>query len=188
MGPMHIGTVHFECEMVELVNAYQEAIFRRPASRPVIEMTIPSAVDKTLVSAEYPGHHVVQFFVQFAPYDIDPAHGSWADEKFKNAYADRVFSIVDEFCPGFSSSVLGRDIVTPLDLERIFALHKGNIAHASLGIHQLGFARPMSGYSSHRSPVQGLYMGSCGTHPGGGVMGASGRNCANAILSDLNIA
>lgn len=185
---MHIGTIHFESQMSELNNAYQEALYHRPAKNPVIEMTIPSAVDKTLVSKDYPGYHVVQLFVQFAPYDIDSKYGSWSDLKFKNDYADRVFSIVDEFCPGFSSSVIGRDILTPLDLEHIFGLHKGNIAHASLGIHQLGYTRPVSGYSNYRSPVAGLYMGSAGTHPGGGVMGAAGRNCANAVLSDLDIA
>jgi len=64
--------------------------------------------------------------------------GSWADEKFKNAYADKIFSIVDEFCPGFSSSVIGRDILSPLDLEKIFGLHRGSIFHGALGIHQLG--------------------------------------------------
>ncbi len=68
------------------------------------------------------GKHVVQFFVQYAPYDVDPKYGNWADDGFKNAFADRVFGVVDQFCPGFSSSVLARDLLSPLDLERIFGL------------------------------------------------------------------
>ena len=181
-GPQHMGTVHFESSMSEIDAAFREASLGRPGTRPVIEMTIPSALDKTISP---PGKHVVQFFVSYAPYEVDPAVGSWSDPAFKNAFADRVFKIVDEFCPGFSSSVLGRDVISPLDLEQVFALHKGNIHHGALGLHQLGYARPVPGYSSYRSPVQGLYMCGSGTHPGGGVMGAPGRNCANVVLSDL---
>lgn len=181
-GPMHRGTIHFECLMEDIEHAYREASMGMPASRPVIEMTIPSSVDSTVAP---PGKHVVQLFVQFAPYDIDPKVGHWADESFKNMFADRVFRVVDEFCPGFSSSVIGRDILSPLDLERIFGLHRGQICHGSLSLHQLAYARPMAGYSSHRSPLRGLYMCSAGTHPGGGVMGAPGRNCAQIVLRDL---
>jgi phytoene dehydrogenase-like protein len=155
-----------------------------PATRPAIEMTVPSAVDPTLAP---PGKHVVQFFVQYAPYDVDPKVGSWADPGFKDAFADRVFAVVDEFCPGFSDSVLYRDVLSPLDLERVFGLHRGNIFHGSLGVHQLLYNRPAPGHASHRSPVPGLYMCSAGTHPGGGVMGAAGRNCAKIVLDDLGV-
>lgn len=183
-GPMHRGTIHFECLMEELEHAYREASMGMPASRPVIEMTIPSSIDKTLAP---PGQHVVQLFVQFAPYDIDPKIGNWADPKFKNAFADRVFGIVEQFCPGFISSVIGRDVLSPLDLERIFGLHKGQICHGSLSLHQLAYARPMTGFSDHRSPLKGLYMCSAGTHPGGGVQGAPGKNCATIVLRDMNM-
>ena len=97
-----------------------------------------------------------------------------------------MFNIVDEFCPGFSESVIGRDVLSPLDLERIFGLHKGSISHGSLSLHQLGYARPMAGFSDHKTPVKGLYMCASGTHPGGGVMGASGKNCATVVLGDRN--
>jgi phytoene dehydrogenase-like protein len=183
-GPMHFGTIHFESRMEEVENAYREASMGVPASRPVIEMTIPSSLDNTISP---PGKHVVQLFVQFAPYDIDPKIGNWADQAFKTAFVNRVFSIVDEFAPGFSNSVIGYDALSPLDLERVFGLHKGNIFHGSLSLHQLGYARPMSGYSSYRSPLKSLYMCASGTHPGGGVMGAPGRNCAKVVLADKNI-
>jgi phytoene dehydrogenase-like protein len=96
--------------------------------------------------------------------------------------------VIDEFAPNFSSSVIGRDILSPLDLERIFGLHKGNIMHGSLALHQLGYARPAFGYSHYRAPLKGLYMCGAGAHPGGGVMGAAGRNAAHVVLGDKNIA
>mmetsp|Transcript_4881 Transcript_4881/g.7431 ORF Transcript_4881/g.7431 Transcript_4881/m.7431 type:complete len:828 (+) Transcript_4881:54-2537(+) len=181
-GPMHQGTVHFECLTEEIEHAFREASMGMPATRPVIEMTIPSAVDSTLAP---PGHHVVQLFVQFAPYDVDPKIGSWADPVFKESFADRVCGIIDEFCPGFSASIIGRDVLSPLDLERVFGLQRGQICHGSLSLHQLGYARPMAGYSDHRTPLKGLYMCSAGTHPGGGVMGAPGKNCAQIVLRDM---
>jgi phytoene dehydrogenase-like protein len=181
-GPQHRTTIHFESRMEEIETAYREASQGIPASRPVIEMTIPSSLDTTISPK---GQHVAQLFVQYAPYDVDPAVGSWADLEFKNAFADRVFAIVDEYAPGFSKSVLHRDVLSPLDLEQVFGLPRGNIFHGALALHQLGYARPAPGFSSHRSPVKGLYLGSAGTHPGGGVMGAPGRNCARILLSDL---
>jgi len=171
--------------MEEIENAQREAAMGIPATRPVIEMTIPSSIDNTLAP---PGQHVVQFFIQFAPYDLDPKIGNWADERLKNEFADRVFRIVEEFCPGFTSSVLYRDLLSPLDLERVLGLHRGSITHGSLALHQLGYARPAFGYSRHRSPLRGLYLCGAGAHPGGGVMGAPGHNCAHIVLSDLGIA
>lgn len=187
VGPMHRGTIHFEYHMADLVEAYNEcAIHGKPATRPVIEMTIPSAVDSTLVSASLPGHHVVQLFIQFAPYNVNPTIGSWEDPIFKETFAKRCFAIIDEFCPGFSDSIVGTDILSPLDLERIFGLYQGSISHGSFGIHQLGYNRPVAGYSNHRSPIQGLYLASASTHPGGGVMGACGKNCAQVVLNDMS--
>lgn len=153
-----------------------------PATRPIVELTCPSAIDRT-VSPE--GKHVVQLFVQFAPYNIDPKIGHWADDRFKHQFADRVFGIVDEFCPGFSDSVIGRDVLSPLDLERIFGLHKGNIFHGALSLHQLAWARPAPGFSDYRTPLKGLYICGSGAHPGGGVMGAAGRNCAKIVMQDI---
>lgn len=182
-GPMHMGTIHFEYHMEDIENAYREAALGIPATRPLIEMTIPTSVDTTLAP---PGQHVAQLFVQYAPYEVNPKVGSWADPAFKAAFVQRCLKIVDEFCPGFSDSVIGIDALSPLDLERVFGLHKGSISHGSFNLHQLGFSRPVNGYSNYRSPVKGLYMCSAGTHPGGGVMGAAGNNCSKVILADLN--
>ena len=121
-GPQHNGTIHFEERMDDLENAYREASMGVPATRPVIEMTIPSTLDDTLAPK---GKHVVQLFVQYAPYDVNPKHGNWADPAFKEAFVQRVLAVVEEHCPGFSSSIIGTDALSPLDLERIFALHKG---------------------------------------------------------------
>lgn len=181
-GPMHKGTVHFECTMEEIENCYREASMGIPATRPVIEMTIPSSIDKTLAPNN---HHIVQLFIQFVPYDIDPKIGNWADERFKNQYVNHILSIIDQYCPGFSHSIIGMDVLTPLDLEKVFGLHKGQICHGSLTLNQLGYSRPMAGYSHHQTPLKGLYLGSAGTHPGGGVMGAPGKNCADVIIRDL---
>lgn len=120
-GPQHRGTIHFETRMEEIEHAYRQASMGMPAIRPVVEMTIPSSLDSTIAP---PGKHVVQLFVQFAPYDVDPKFGRWADPAFKTAFVNRVFGIVDEFCPGFSSSVIAYDALSPLDLERVFGLHK----------------------------------------------------------------
>lgn len=181
-NPHHRCTIHFESCMREIESAYRDASRGLPALRPVIEMTIPSVLDSTLAP---PGKHVVQLFVQYAPYDVDPEHGSWADDALKNAFADRVIAIVDQFCPGFSKSIIGRDVLSPLDLEKIFGLHKGSITHGALSLSQLGFLRPAPGYADYRSPLKGLYLCGAGCHPGGGVMGAAGRNCAQVILGEL---
>ena len=179
---MHRGTVHFEYHMDDLEFAYREASLGIPATRPVVEMTIPSSIDSTLAP---PGKHVVQLFVQYAPYDVNPKIGSWADPVFKEAFVERCFAVIEGFCPGFRQSIIGYDALSPLDLERIFGLHRGSISHSALGLHQLAYARPMAGFSDHRTPIKGLYLCSAGTHPGGGVIGAGGRNCANIVMSDL---
>ena len=129
----------------------------------------------------------VQFFVQFAPYDLDPAVGSWADPTFKERFADRCFEIVEHYCPGFIASVIGRDVLSPLDLERILGLHRGSIFHGAISLHQLGYARPAAGFAGYKTPVRGLYLCSAGAHPGGGVMGACGRNCAQVVADHLGV-
>ena len=181
-GPMHHGTIHLNSTMDEIEAAYREAIQGKPATRPVIEMTIPSALDPSVAPVAL-GHHVVQLFVQYAPYHLQ--NGSWEDPACTAAFADRVFDIVDDFCPGFSSSVLHRDVLSPLDLERVFGLPGGSISHGALSLNQLAYSRPAPGIADYRTPVHGLYMCSAGTHPGGGVIGAPGRNCARSVLFDV---
>ena len=100
-------------------------------------------------------------------------------------FADRVLALVDEVAPGFSSSVLHREVLAPPDIERIFGLTGGNIFHGAMSLDRLMFMRPLPGWSHYRTPVEGLYLCGAGTHPGGGVMGACGRNAAGEILRDL---
>lgn len=178
-GPQHFGTIHFENRMQELEDGYREASLGMPATRPVVEMTIPSSLDDTLAP---PGCHVCQLFVQFAPYHVDPKIGSWDDPAFTDAFVQRVYDIVERFAPGFRDLIIGQDVITPLDLERIVGLHQGNICHSALSLNQLAYARPAPGWSSHRTPLPGLFLSGAGCHPGGGVMGAAGRSCARAIL------
>jgi len=179
-GPQHRGTSHFQASMAEIHDAYLDASTGVPARQPVVEMTLPSSLDDTLAP---PGCHVASLFVQFAPYHL--AAGSWADAAFKVAFVERVLDVVERHCPGFKRSIVAIDALSPLDLERVFGLHGGNIFHGALGLHQLAHNRPAPGFASHRTPVRGLYLAGAGAHPGGGVSGAPGRNCAAVVLSDL---
>uniref|UniRef100_A0A8V0Z7F5 Pyridine nucleotide-disulfide oxidoreductase domain-containing protein 2 n=1 Tax=Gallus gallus TaxID=9031 RepID=A0A8V0Z7F5_CHICK len=150
------------------------------SSRPMIELCIPSALDPGLAP---PGCHVVSLFTQYTPYEL--AGGQPWDEKARNAYADTVFDCIEAYAPGFKVSVIGRDILTPPDLERIFGLPGGNIFHGGMSLDQLYFTRPAPSYSTYQSPVPGLYLCGSGAHPGGGVMGAAGRNAAQVVLRDF---
>lgn len=125
----------------------------------------------------------MSLFVQYTPYAL--AKGSWDDPGVKDEFADRVFQVIEEFAPGFTASVLARDVLSPLDLERIFGLSGGNIFHGAMGLDQLFWLRPAPGWSRYRTPLRGLYLCGAGAHPGGGIIGAAGRNAARAVLADL---
>ena len=179
-GPEHRGTIHLCQSTEEIETAYREAAAGRPSTRPIIEMTIPSAVDNSLAP---PGKHVVSLFVQYTPYEL--ADGSWDDTGLKDAFADRVFGVIEEFAPGFTASVVGRDILSPVDLERLFGMTGGNIFHGAMSLDQLFWLRPAPGWSRYRTPIAGLYLCGSGAHPGGGVLGAPGRNAALVAIGDL---
>lgn len=179
-GPQHRGTVHIVSTMDEIEKAYLDAAAGRSSARPVIEMTLPSSLDSTLAPA---GKHVVSLFVQYTPYRL--AEGKWDDAGRKDAFADLVFRVIEEYAPGFTSSVIARDVLSPLDLERIYGLTGGNIFHGAMGLDQLFWLRPAAGYARYRTPIPGLYLAGAGAHPGGGVLGAAGRNAALAALADL---
>lgn len=180
-GPQHVGTIHIGSEsMDEIHSACQDAVNELPSRRPIIEMTIPSVLDKTISP---PGKHVINLFIQYTPYK--PSDGNWADAAYRESFANRCFSLIDEYAPGFSSSVIGYDMLTPPDLEREIGLTGGNIFHGAMGLDSLFLMRPIKGWSSYRTPLRGLYLCGSGAHPGGGVMGAPGRNAALTVLQDL---
>ncbi|XP_064519109.1 pyridine nucleotide-disulfide oxidoreductase domain-containing protein 2 isoform X2 [Pseudopipra pipra] len=179
--PHHQCSIHLNCENTHLLHqAFTEATHGHPSNRPMIELCIPSALDPGLAPQ---GCHVVSLFTQYTPSVL--ADGQSWDEQARNAYADRVFDCIEDYAPGFKASVIGRDILTPPDLERIFGLPGGNIFHGGMSLDQLYFARPAPSYSGYRSPIPGLYLCGSGAHPGGGVMGAAGRNAAQVALKDF---
>jgi len=148
---------------------------------PIVEMLIPSTVDDSLAP---PGAHVASLFCQqFAP--VLPDGRSWDDER--EAAADLIVETVTAHAPNFRASILGRMILSPLDLERRFGLAGGDIFHGALSLDQLWAARPVLGHGDYRGPLKGLYMCGAGTHPGGGVTGAPGHNAAREILADRSL-
>jgi len=190
-GPQHFGTIHFLDNLEQLDEAFNDALSGNPSKRPFIEMTIPSSVDDSLVfaPARPKANHVVQLFVQYAPYKLadDPLTGkprSWSDPGRREAFAKACYDVIEQYAPGFTESIIGEDLLSPLDLERIFGLTGGNIFHGSMGLDQLFWLRPAAGYSRYKTPFKNLYLCGSGAHPGGGVMGASGRNCAHVVLAE----
>ncbi|KAM4636689.1 pyridine nucleotide-disulfide oxidoreductase domain-containing protein 2 [Discoglossus pictus] len=179
--PHHQCSIHLNSEHMSLLNdAYGDACKGEPSNRPMIELCIPSVLDPTLAP---PGCHVISMFIQYTPYTLSGGR-QWNNEERDN-FADRVFDWIERYAPGFKSSVIGRDVLTPPDLERIFGLSGGNIFQGSMSLDQLYFARPVPNYSNYRSPISGLYLCGSGAHPGGGVMGAPGRNAAFVALEDF---
>ena len=148
------------------------------SDKPIIEMVIPSTLDDTLALED---HHVASLFCQQFSYDLP--HGlSW--DKEREHAADHIINTVEAYAPGFKESIIARQVLTPLDIERRFGLIGGDIFHGRMSLDQLFSARPVLGHGAYRAPVDGLYMCGSGTHPGGGVTGAPGHNAAHAILSD----
>ena len=119
-------------------------------------------------------------FVQWVPWQ--PAGSDW--DALRDRFADRCLALVDEVAPGFSSRVLHREVLAPPDLERVFGLSGGNLFHGAMSLDRLLFLRPLPGLARYRTPVPGLYLCGAGTHPGGGVIGACGRNAAREVLRD----
>jgi len=145
---------------------------------PVVEVLIPSTLDDSLAPA---GAHVASLFCQHVAPEL-PDGKSWDDHR--EGVADLMIATVDGFAPGFAASVVGRQILSPLDLERQFGLLGGDIFHGALTLNQLFSARPMLGYADYRGPLKRLYHCGSGAHPGGGVTGAPGHNAARVILAD----
>jgi phytoene dehydrogenase-like protein len=159
--------------------AYFDARTSGWSRQPIVELVIPSSLDATLSP---PGKHVASLFCQYVAPHL-PDGSSW--DQHRERVADLMIETVDAYAPNFKRSVLGRQILSPLDLERTFGLVDGDIFHGALDLNQLFSARPMLGYADYRGPLPGLYMCGSGTHPGGGVTGAPGHNAAREILRDF---
>jgi phytoene dehydrogenase-like protein len=142
-----------------------------------VDCVVSSNADSSLAPA---GKHILTCFVQYVPYRL--REGNW-DEK-RELLGDRVVKKIAEYAPNVPGAIIARQVLTPLDLERTYGLTEGNIFHGDLRLEQLFFMRPIPGWSQYRTPIPGLYLCGAGTHPGGGVTGAPGRNAAHQALRD----
>jgi phytoene dehydrogenase-like protein len=174
----HTAGIIIAPSLAYMDRAYDDAKREGWSCEPIVEMLIPSTLDDSLAPQ---GQHVASLFCQHVQ-PILSQGGSWDDHR--DTVADLMIATVDRYAPGFQQSVLGRQILSPLDLERIFGLIGGDIFHGALSLDQLFSARPMLGHADYRAPLPGLYMCGSGTHPGGGVTGAPGHNAARVILGD----
>jgi phytoene dehydrogenase-like protein len=175
----HTSGIIMAPSLAYMDRAYLDAKAGGWSKRPIVEMLIPSTLDDSLAPQ---GQHVASLFCQHvAP--VLPDGASWDDHR--ETVADLMIDLVNSHAPNFKASVLGRQIMSPLDLERTFGLIGGDIFHGALSLDQLFSARPMLGHGDYRGPLKGLYMCGSGTHPGGGVTGAPGHNSAREIIADF---
>ncbi|HEV2021547.1 MAG TPA: NAD(P)/FAD-dependent oxidoreductase [Terriglobales bacterium] len=171
------GAISISPSVEYMERAYDDAKYGNYSRHPYIDVVIPSLTDPSVAP---PGKHVMSCFVQYAPYKL--AEGNW-DEK-REAFGDNVINTVAEFAPNLKNIIIGRQVLTPLDMERDFGLSEGNIFQGELSLEQLFFLRPVPGWAQYRTPIKNLYMCGSATHPGGGIMGAPGRLAALEILKD----
>lgn len=175
VGPQHHGTMHFVPDQDFIERAYDDAKYGVPSKNPVLECTMPSSVDPSVAP---PGQHLMSMFIQYAPYKLKEGH--W--DQVKEAFADRCFDLLNEYAPNFKKSVIARQVLSPLDMERILGLTGGNIFQGAMSLNQLFISRPVIGHTDYRTPVKGLYLCGAAAHPGGGVMGIAGANAAREML------
>ncbi|CAN5579496.1 NAD(P)/FAD-dependent oxidoreductase [soil metagenome] len=171
------GAISFSPSMDDMERAYDDAKYGRWSRKPYIDMIIPTLVDPQMAP---PGKHVISCFVQYAPYKLDPSLGTWDDNR--EAFGDTVIDRIAEFAPNIRDIIIGRQVLTPLDIERTLGLTEGNIFQGELSLEQLFFNRPVPGYARFRTPVRDLWLSGSSTHPGGGLMGANGRLAALEVL------
>jgi phytoene dehydrogenase-like protein len=207
VGPQHHGTMHIGPSLEYLERAYDDAKYGRPSESPILEMTMATSVDRTIAPE---GKHILSMFIQYAPYQLAPppfqggARGgsvgaaqpltqplpsgersslSWDD--IKESFADRCIEVLAEYAPNVPGAIEHRQVLSPLDLERVYGITGGNIMQGAMSYHQLFCFRPVAGWADHRTPIRGLYLCGAASHPGGGVLGACGKNAAEEILRDL---
>lgn len=175
-GIAHLrGAISISPSVDYLERAYDEAKYGEFSRRPYIDIVIPTLTDPSMAP---PGKHILSCFVQYAPYAL--ARRSW--DESRESFADTVVDTLAEYAPNIRNLILHRQVLTPLDLEREFGLTEGSIFQGELALDQLFFMRPVAGYAQYRTPIKNLWMCGSATHPGGGIMGAPGRNAARQIL------
>ncbi len=179
IGRHHHGTIHISPTLDYIERAYDDAKYGRPSNEPILEITLPTSVDATLAPE---GHHVMSMFIQYAPYKL--REGNWDD--IKESFGDRCIETLAQYAPNFPDTIIHRQVLSPLDLERVFGLTGGNIFQGAMLPHQLFSFRPLAGWADHRTPIPGLYLCGAASHPGGGVIGACGKNAAREIRRDLD--
>ncbi len=172
------GRIHIGPEIDYLERAFDAAKYGEPSERPVLDVTIPSLLDETLAPR---GAHVVSILAQFAPYEL--RSGSWGARR--EELGDRIVATLAEYAPDLPELVVGRTVLTPLDLEERYGLSGGHVLHGEAALDQLFTFRPLLGWARYRAPVERLYLCGAGTHPGGGIHGVPGANASRAILEDM---
>src|SRR6516165_7385696 len=178
-GDHHTAGIILAPNLSYMEQAYRDCIEYGWSQRPIIELVIPSTLDDSLAPA---GAHVASLFCQHVMPQF--ADGSTWDQH-RETVADLIIDTVEAYAPGFKASVIARQSLSPLDLERIFGLPNGDIFHGAMTLDQLFSARPMHGFAAYRMPIAGLYLCGSGAHPGGGVTGAPGHNAAQVVIADL---
>ena len=173
------GAISISPSVDYLERAYDQAKYGELSRRPFLDIVIPTLSDPGMAP---PGKHILSCFVQYAPYAL--ARGTWDEER--DALGDAVVDTIAEYAPNIRDIILHRQVLTPLDLEREFGLSEGNIFHGELSLEQLFFLRPTPGWAQYATPIRHLWMGGSATHPGGGIMGAPGRNAARRILGQAH--
>ncbi len=174
-GPHLRGAISISPSVDHMERAYDQAKYGEFSRRPYIDMVIPTLTDPSVAP---PGKHILSCFVQYAPYAL--ASGTWDGQR--EAFGNAVVDTIAEFAPNIRDIILHRQVLTPLDLEREFGLSEGNIFQGELTLEQLFFLRPAPGWAQYTTPIRHLWMCGSGAHPGGGIMGAPGRNAALRIL------
>jgi len=177
-GPHLRGAISISAGVDYMERAYDDAKYGKFSRRPYIDMVIPSLTDPSVAP---PGKHVMSCFVQYAPYNLK--EGSWDDKR--EEFGNTVVDTIAEHAPKIRDLIIDRQVLTPLDLERDFGLSEGNIFQGELTLEQLFFLRPVPGWAQYKTPIKNLYMCGSATHPGGGIMGAPGRNAALAMLKEI---
>ena len=171
------GAMSMSPSVDDMERAYDDAKYGHWSRKPYVDVVIPTLVDPAMAP---PGKHVMSCFVQYAPYHLDPSLGSWDDNR--EAFGDAVINRIAEFAPDLPSKILYRQVLTPLDIERMTGLTEGNIFQGELSLEQLFFSRPVPGWARFRTPIRDLWLCGSATHPGGGIMGANGRIAALEVL------